>query len=423
MPSEKRRVAIACQGGGSHTAFTAGALSRLLTPEVLEDHRIVGLSGTSGGAICAAIAWTTLLERTPDQAAGLLRSFWEANSAQTWPDQMLNAMILWGSRLAETVAVPAVNPYLNSGATWASNHLARLVDQTVDLRAAQERATASVDPPLLLMGAVDVLNGRFRTFDSRDGEISTEAILASAAIPSLFRSVRVDGDVYWDGLFSQNPPVRDLREAEPDEIWVIQINPSRIEDEPTLIGDITTRRNELAGNLSLYQELGFMEQVSDWLADGTIRSDSVKHTTVRILEMNRTESTSMWGSTSKLNRDPEFIRELMQLGEVQAQRMVDAIQFEQAWDDEDLWPLVERFDPDTTVVSTHPLAPLDPTSDPQRIHAFLEDYGLRVETARKRVCRDQVSWTVRSVRDPRIRARVSAAFHDGRVNRFSVTDA
>ena len=45
------RVAIACQGGGSHTAFTAGALSRLLaTPREAE---IVGLSGTSGGAICA----------------------------------------------------------------------------------------------------------------------------------------------------------------------------------------------------------------------------------------------------------------------------------------------------------------------------------------------------------------------------------
>lgn len=422
MPSEKRRVAIACQGGGSHTAFTAGALSRFLTPEVLEDHEIVGLSGTSGGAICAAIAWTTLLERTPQAAAGLLRSFWESNSARTWPDQMLNAMILWGSRMAETVAVPAVNPYRNSGATWASRQLARLVDQTVDLQAAQQRASASVHPPLLLLGAVDVLNGCFRTFDSRDGEISTEAILASAAIPTLFRSVRVGGKLYWDGLFSQNPPVSALREAAPDEIWVIQINPSRIEDEPTQIGDITTRRNELSGNLSLYQELGFMEQIADWLADGTLQSDAVQHTTVRILEMNRTESTSQWGYTSKLNRDPAFIRELLQLGEVQAQRMVDAMHFERAWDDDDLWPLVRRFDPHATVVSTHPLAPLEPTSDPRLIHDFLEDYGLRVETARKRVCKDHVRWRVRSVRDPQIRATVSATFDDGRVTRFSVTD-
>jgi NTE family protein len=41
------RVAIACQGGGSHTAFTAGALSRLLARSRGFD--VVGLSGTSGG--------------------------------------------------------------------------------------------------------------------------------------------------------------------------------------------------------------------------------------------------------------------------------------------------------------------------------------------------------------------------------------
>ena len=46
------RVAIACQGGGSHTAFTAGVLSRLFEADVTSKYKIVGLSGTSGGAIC-----------------------------------------------------------------------------------------------------------------------------------------------------------------------------------------------------------------------------------------------------------------------------------------------------------------------------------------------------------------------------------
>ncbi len=32
----RRRVAIACQGGGSHTAFTAGALKRLLRDDRYE---------------------------------------------------------------------------------------------------------------------------------------------------------------------------------------------------------------------------------------------------------------------------------------------------------------------------------------------------------------------------------------------------
>ncbi len=35
---DSKRVAIACQGGGSHTAFTAGALKRLLRAEELVNH-------------------------------------------------------------------------------------------------------------------------------------------------------------------------------------------------------------------------------------------------------------------------------------------------------------------------------------------------------------------------------------------------
>ncbi len=77
------RVAIACQGGGAHTAFTAGVLDRLVeamqAPEDDGDRpvrlRIVGLSGTSGGAICAALAWKALLLGTPE-ARQDLRRFW-----------------------------------------------------------------------------------------------------------------------------------------------------------------------------------------------------------------------------------------------------------------------------------------------------------------------------------------------------------
>jgi NTE family protein len=42
--SGKKRTAIACQGGGSHTAFTAGALKRLLRDDRYE---VVALSDTS----------------------------------------------------------------------------------------------------------------------------------------------------------------------------------------------------------------------------------------------------------------------------------------------------------------------------------------------------------------------------------------
>ena len=60
---------------------------------------------------------------------------------------------------------------------------------------------------------------------------------------------RMHGGTYWDGLFSQNPPVRELTDEGPDEIWVIQINPKELETEPRTVAEIADRRNELSGNL------------------------------------------------------------------------------------------------------------------------------------------------------------------------------
>ena len=52
-PHDRRaRVAIACQGGGSHTAFTDGVLKRLFDSDDIARYDVVGLSGTSGVA-CA----------------------------------------------------------------------------------------------------------------------------------------------------------------------------------------------------------------------------------------------------------------------------------------------------------------------------------------------------------------------------------
>ena len=81
MAEQVRSVAIACQGGGSHTAFTAGVLSRLFAGDDLDRYRIVGLSGTSGGAVCALLAWSALLDDDRPRAGRLLEEFWADNAA------------------------------------------------------------------------------------------------------------------------------------------------------------------------------------------------------------------------------------------------------------------------------------------------------------------------------------------------------
>lgn len=52
----KRKIAIACQGGGSHAAFTAGALQTFFANNLQNKFEIVSISGTSGGAICASLS-------------------------------------------------------------------------------------------------------------------------------------------------------------------------------------------------------------------------------------------------------------------------------------------------------------------------------------------------------------------------------
>ena len=177
--------------------------------------------------------------------------------------------------------------------------------------------------PKLLVGAVEVRSGEFEVF--RDAEVTAEKILASCALPMMFQAVQIGEDgVYWDGLFSQNPPIRDfMREfpdatTKPDEIWLIQINPQRREHEPTAIADILNRRAELAGNLSLHQEIDFLHEINGLLS--YLPKDRYKHIGVRKIEMLKELDAA-----SKMDRCPSFIREMFAYGEEQAEGFLEGV--------------------------------------------------------------------------------------------------
>src|SRR6478672_11041307 len=89
----RSRVAIACQGGGSHTAFTAGVLEGLLA-RLPEEVEIVALSGTSGGALCASLAWDGLLRGDRGRSIQKLGAFWEAMGASSPVEQITNQMVM-----------------------------------------------------------------------------------------------------------------------------------------------------------------------------------------------------------------------------------------------------------------------------------------------------------------------------------------
>ncbi|MGY1631410.1 patatin-like phospholipase family protein [Geodermatophilus sp. SYSU D01186] len=412
----KRRVAIACQGGGSHTAFTAGVLGRLLTAEEFDDYELVGLSGTSGGAVCAALTWSALVDGDRRAGKARLDGFWADNAAAGPVEKAINAWMLWAATLQTVGLLPTVSPY--DVPVTGIEHFRALLRRWVDFDRIQADGLAR--HPVLLIGAVDVLSGEFRAFNSRRERITADMVLASAAIPTAFRTVHTAGGSFWDGLFSQNPPVRELLDARPDELWVIQINPTERAREPRSVLAIADRRNELAGNLSLYQELHFIEKIDELLADGLLTGDRYKQVTVRVVQLPRVGASRWFGPASKVNRDSRFLRRLIEEGERQADTFLTALAFEGAWHRADAGGLVHHLADDAELTSTGPFAECGPVRGRQ-LHELLRDLSrdARIDITRKQVTAHRAVWTVRTGKgDPSERGCVAAEFRDRRVVRL-----
>ena len=315
-------VAIACQGGGSHTAFTAGVLETMLPHlAAADDCRLVGLSGTSGGAVSALAGWYGYLTDGGDGAVETLRNVWADIAASDPYERLLNDWVVWGVRLQQSpTPTPTVSPYHLPFSDLGKREFLRVLERHVDFDRLPDLVTP--DCPRLVVGTVDVNAGEFETFTEEN--VSPEAILASAAVPTLFEAVEIDGHYHWDGLFSQNPPVYDLMHTDParkpDELWVVQINPQTREGEPTTVDEITDRRNELAGNISLNQELRFIETVNRWVDQGDLSTDAYNHTEIRRIVLDE-----RLGYPSKLDRSTAFIQRLRQQGISDAEAFLDRI--------------------------------------------------------------------------------------------------
>ncbi len=306
-------IAIACQGGGSHTAFTAGVLEHLFE-NWDDEHELVGISGTSGGAFNALAAWYGLVTGDEAKAAALVNSIWKDLAAKEYSDKLANAWFQTYQRLQNAgFPVAQISPYQNPGSELGKEKIAEILERHIEFDDIPGycRRTA----PELVVGTVDINAGVFDTFVNED--VTVEAVLASAAVPSLFKAVEVDGNLHWDGLFSQNPPVKDLLhqppDRKPDELWVIQINPQELEGEPKTLEEIADRRNELSGNISLNQELRFVEQVNQWIDDGKLSPDDFSQPEIHRIQMGK-----RYDYSTKTDRSPEFIDELLDRGRSQA---------------------------------------------------------------------------------------------------------
>lgn len=313
------KVAIACQGGGSHAAFAAGALNRLLSSSYRDRFELMGLSGTSGGAMCAALAWRGLVASGAEEGRDRLLSFWRDLAVKDPMDALLNAWSVWTNSLPIRLEV---SPYLYE--PIAEQRLRALLHSHLQLEGLTSDPARRARPKLFI-GATDILNGDRVVFHGES--LSYDDLIASAAVPPLFRAVQANGRCYWDGLFTANPPVREFTyEAEaPDELWVIQINPQHRKEEPRGMLEIIDRSNELAGNLSLGQELYFLHKINRLLEAHPSLRESYQRIQVRLIEL---EDASL-DLPSKYDRRASLIERLLEAGS----RSADAF-----FEDRSLWP-------------------------------------------------------------------------------------
>ena len=302
-------IDLALQGGGAHGAFTWGVLDRLLQEPRL---RIDGISGTSAGAMNAAVLIDGYETGGAAGARAALQAFWDAVSraARFSPLQRSPFDVMLGRwtldyapmYLAADLMARVFSPYdLNP---QGFNPLRRILDARLDLgRIARSRIK-------LFVTATNVHTGRGRVF--RNAEVTADVLLASACLPTLFQAVQIDGAYYWDGGYSGNPTITPLvRECESQDTIIVQVNPVARAQAPTSARDILNRLNEVSFNAVLLKELRMMallRQVAP--ADG---SECARWAAMRMHHI-ASDVVAALGSSSKLNAEWAFLTMLRDEG-------------------------------------------------------------------------------------------------------------
>jgi NTE family protein len=249
----KRPLNLALQGAGAHGAFGWGVLDKLV-----EDGRvdIAGLAATSAGAMNAMVFAYGERKGDKDEGRAQLEAFWRkvsdrgawSNPLQRTPlDRLFGAAEPWAWRWFDGMT-HALSPYdfnpLNLSPMRA------VLESFIDF-AEWHRATSATHVTIC---ATNVRTGRPRAFAGR--EITVDAVLAAACQPNLSQAVEIDGEHYWDGVYSGLPSLRPLaaRSGVPD-ILVAQIGSLERRTLPRRAADIQARTTEIALNASLQREM------------------------------------------------------------------------------------------------------------------------------------------------------------------------
>ena len=318
-------IDLALQGGGSHGAFTWGVLDRLLDDDTLG---IAGLSGTSAGALNAAVLATGWAEGGRAGAQAALRAFWLDVASQhtrvgagfggcfgAWPGATpglasynleSNPFYAWTTQLTRWFSSYQFNPL-------GDNPLRRVLARHV------KPQVLTHGPLALFITATSVRTGQPRVFDKHD--LSIDALLASACLPQIFRAVEIDGESYWDGGYSGNPSLWPLvYNTDALDLVLVKINPLLRPDTPNTPEEIADRVNEITFNAGLVSEMRAIAFVQKLIDEGHLTARSYKN--LRLHMVADDEGLAPLHASSKLNTSRPFLEALHAQGRSAAERFL-----------------------------------------------------------------------------------------------------
>ena len=247
---------LALQGGGAHGAFTWGVLDALLA-----DGRVdfEGVSGTSAGAMNAVCLAQGLMAGGRDGARQALADFWtavaksspfEASRPTAGLAPAMKMMLQW----TEHLSPEQLNPL-------DLNPLRDIIERQIDFARLRRQS-----PVKLFIAATHANSGKLRIF--KNHELSVDALLASACLPTIHRSVIIDGEPYWDGGYSANPAVFPLfYECTAADIMLVLLTPLHYSETPETAQDIRVRLRELAFNATFLREMRMFAHLRDQIGD------------------------------------------------------------------------------------------------------------------------------------------------------------
>jgi NTE family protein len=345
---ETKRISLALQGGGSHGAFTWGVLDRLLEDDRLD---IEGISGASSGAMNAVVIAYGYAVEGRAGARQALREFWEAVSSKA-PFLHLEEI--------QAVGDAANPPTLTKALAWLTrffaphqlnpldvNPLRAIVADQIDF--GRLRATGRIK---LFVAATEVRTGRLRLFQNDD--LTLEALLASACLPTLHRPIEIDGEAYWDGALSANPPLYPLvRHCTARDVIMVLLHPSRRKQLPATAEEIWQRVSEMSFTSAFVTELDDLVRAKQD-AEGERLAFSRMERKLLALNLHvvaTDELMAQLSPASRLNVQPAFIDSLFKEGRDRADSWLRAT-----------FPLIGR----RSSVALERLLPPPPTAEPAR---------------------------------------------------------